>query len=86
VQIEPAAAVAELARSLNQLPDETLCQAAMRYVYSRPFLSCSVTGMFDDRFLEDNYAALSRYDQMSREEHAALSAARKWRCSQVTFP
>ena len=38
------AAVAELAKALNQLPDESLPQAAMRYVYSKPFLSCD-----DDR-------------------------------------
>jgi aryl-alcohol dehydrogenase-like predicted oxidoreductase len=71
------AVVAELAKCLNQLPDESLPQAAMRYVYSKPFLSCTLAGMFDDQFVEDNYAALSRYDQMTREEHAALDAARK---------
>jgi aryl-alcohol dehydrogenase-like predicted oxidoreductase len=72
------AAVAELTKALNQLPDETLPQAAMRYVYSRPFLSATVAGMFDDQFLTDNHAALSRYrDQLSREEHTAFDAARK---------
>ena len=71
------AVVEELARSLNQLPDESLPQAALRYVYSKPFLSCTLTGMFDDRFVEDNHAALTRYDQMSREEHSALDAARR---------
>jgi predicted aldo/keto reductase-like oxidoreductase len=71
------AVVEELSKSLNQLPDESLPQAAMRYVYSKSFLSCTVAGMFDDQFVEDNYAAMSRYDQMTREEHAALDAARK---------
>ena len=71
------AAVAELAKSLNQLPDENLAQAAMRYVYSRQFLSCTMAGMFDDQFVKDNCAALSRYEQMTREEHVALDAARK---------
>jgi predicted aldo/keto reductase-like oxidoreductase len=71
------AAVAELAKTLNQLPDETLCQAAMRYAYSRPFLSSVVAGMFDDKFVEDNYAALSRYEEMSREETAVLDAAKE---------
>jgi predicted aldo/keto reductase-like oxidoreductase len=70
------AAVAELSKTLQQLPDETLCQAAMRYAFSRPFLSAVMTGMFDDQFLEDNYAALSRYEEMSREEFAVLDAAR----------
>jgi hypothetical protein len=71
------AVVAELTKTLNQLPDETLCQAAIRYVYSRRFLSCTWTGMFDDRFVDDNYAALADYDRMRKEEHAALDAARK---------
>jgi predicted aldo/keto reductase-like oxidoreductase len=72
------AVVAELSKTLNQLPDESLPQAAMRYAYSRPFLSCILTGMFDDKFVDDNYAAMSRYDQMTREEHAALDAVRKY--------
>jgi aryl-alcohol dehydrogenase-like predicted oxidoreductase len=72
------AAVAELTKALNQLPDETLPQAAMRYVYSRPFLSATVAGMFEDQFLTDNHAALSRYhDQLTREEHTTFDAARK---------
>ena len=71
------AVVAELTKTLEQLPDETLCQAAIRYVYSRPFLSCTWTGMFDDRWVDDNYAALSNYDRMRKEEHAVLDAARK---------
>ena len=71
------AAVVELAKSLNQLPDESLPQAAMRYVYSKQFLSCTMAGMFDNQFVKDNCAALSRYDQMTREEHVALDAARK---------
>src|SRR5262249_31642766 len=39
------AVVAQLTRDLGQLPDETLCQAAMRFVYSRPFLTCAMPGM-----------------------------------------
>jgi len=71
------AAVAELAKNLRQLPDESLAQAAMRYVYSKQFLSSTMVGMFDDRFVTDNHAALTRYDQMTREEHVALDSARK---------
>jgi len=71
------AAVAELAKALDQLPDETLPQAAMRFVYSRPFLSSTMTGMFDDQFLMDNYEAIGRYNQLTAEEHAAFDAARK---------
>jgi len=72
------AVVAELSKTLNQLPDESLPQAAMRYVYSKSFLSCTLAGMFDDQFVQDNYTAMTRYDQMSRTEHAALDAARKY--------
>jgi aryl-alcohol dehydrogenase-like predicted oxidoreductase len=71
------AAVAELAKNLNQLPDETLPQAAMRYVYAKPFLSCTMAGMFDDQFVKDNHAALARYDRLTRPEHAALESARE---------
>ncbi len=70
------AAVAELAKALNQLPDETLPQAAMRYVYSKPFLATTMTGMVDDQFLMDNHAALGRYQEITREEHAVFDAVR----------
>jgi hypothetical protein len=72
-----AAALVELTKMLGRLPDETLCMAAMRFVYSRDFLSAALTGMFDEGLLEDNYNALVNYQQMSREEHAALEAARQ---------
>jgi len=71
------AAVAELTASLSRMPDETLCMAALRFVYSRPFLSAAVTGMFEDRLLEDDYKALTRYWEMRPEEHAALGSAKR---------
>jgi aryl-alcohol dehydrogenase-like predicted oxidoreductase len=71
------AAVAELTKTLGRMPGETLCMAAMRFVYSRPFLSTAITGMFEDRLLEDNYKALLSYREMTREERAALKAARE---------
>jgi len=71
------AAVAELTKSLARLPDETLCMAAMRFVYSRPFVSAAITGMFEERLLEDNYRAMARFEEMSRDEHAALKAAER---------
>lgn len=71
------AVVAELTKSLDRLPDETLCQAALRYVYSRPFLSCTIPGMFSDDLLESNYAALQRNLELRREEVSALEAARQ---------
>jgi aryl-alcohol dehydrogenase-like predicted oxidoreductase len=70
-------AVAELTNTLGRLPDETLCMAAMRYVYSRDFVSSAIAGMFEERLLEDNYKAMANYRQMGREEHAALEAARQ---------
>lgn len=69
------AAVAELTRSLDRLPDETLCMAAMRFVYAKPFLATAITGMFHDQLLDDNYQALMRYQQRVPEEKAALDAA-----------
>jgi hypothetical protein len=36
-----------------------------------------MTGMVDDQFLLDNYAAMGRYEEITREEHAAFDAARK---------
>jgi L-galactose dehydrogenase len=71
------AAVAELAKTLRQLPDESLCQAAMRYAFSRPFLSSVLAGMFDDQFVEENYAAVTRYEELSGAETAALDAAKR---------
>lgn len=69
------AVVDSLTRSLAQLPDETLCQAAMRFVYSRPFMTAAMPGMFEDETLEDNYAGLTRHRELSREERGALEAA-----------
>lgn len=71
------AAVAELTRNLDRLSGETLCMAAMRFVYAKPFLSAAIPGMFDPQWLEDNYAALASYQQQRPEEQAALDAARR---------
>ena len=46
------AAVAELTKSLDRMPDETLCMAAMRFVYAKPFLSTALAGMFEAQLLE----------------------------------
>ncbi len=70
------AVVTELTKSLQRLPEETLCQASVRFVYSRPFIASALAGMFDDQWVEDNYAALARHLTLSREETAALDAAR----------
>ncbi|MBI1352974.1 MAG: hypothetical protein GC160_01420 [Acidobacteria bacterium] len=73
----PPAVVSELTKSLHRLADETLCQAALRFVYSRPFLTSVMPGMFEDYMIEENYQALQRSLKLSREEQAALDAARQ---------
>ena len=71
------AVVAELTKALDRLPDESLCQAAMRFNYSRPFLTSVMPGMFQDHELEDNYAALARHRELGRKQTAALDAAKR---------
>jgi aryl-alcohol dehydrogenase-like predicted oxidoreductase len=67
--------VAEITRSLDRLPDETLCQAALRFIYAKPYITSAMPGMFEESTLEDNYAGLVRHRELSREEVAALDAA-----------
>ena len=69
--------VAELTKSLARLPEESLCQAAIRFVYSRPFMTAAMPGMFEEQTLHENYAGLTRHLQLSREEHATLDAAKR---------
>lgn len=69
------AVVAELTRSLERLPEETLCQAAMRFVYSRPFMTAAMPGMFEQQTLDENYAGLTRHLELGRDERAVLDAA-----------
>jgi aryl-alcohol dehydrogenase-like predicted oxidoreductase len=71
------AAVAELTKSLERLPGETLCMAAIRFVYSKPFVACALAGMFDEEHVEENYKALVHYQEIGQGEHEALNAARK---------
>ncbi len=72
------AAVAELTKSLDRMPDETLCMAAMRFVYAKPFLATAIAGMFEAQLLDDNYKALERYSEGKPAETAALDAAREF--------
>ena len=73
----PPSVVAELTKSLARMPEETLCQAALRFAYSRPFLSATMPGMFEDYMVDENYQAMQRSLELSREERAALDAARR---------
>jgi aryl-alcohol dehydrogenase-like predicted oxidoreductase len=68
--------VARLTDSLGRMPEETLCQAALRFVYSQPFMTSAMPGMFQEHELDDNYAALERQQELSRAETDALEAAR----------
>jgi len=70
------AAVAELTKSLDRMPDETLCMAALRFAFGQRFLSTVITGIFQEDLLEDDYRALTTYRQTRPEERAALDAAR----------
>jgi aryl-alcohol dehydrogenase-like predicted oxidoreductase len=71
------AAVAELTKSLDRMPDETLCMAALRFVFAQRFLATAITGIFQEQLLEDNYRALTSYREKRPEETAALDAARR---------
>ena len=73
----PPAVVAEMTRSLRRMPDETLCQAALRFVYSRPFMTSAMPGMFDDYMVDANYQALQRSLSLSDQETTTLDAAKK---------
>lgn len=67
--------VAELTKSLKRVPDESLCQAALRFVYSRQFMCSAMAGMFEDETFDDNYAGLTRLLELSPDERAALDLA-----------
>lgn len=62
--------VQELTKSLNRLPDETLCQAAMRF-YSRAFITSVMPGMFDEQIV-------LRHSGLAREETTALHATKRF--------
>ena len=70
--------VAELTKSLDRLPDETLCMAALRFVYARSFISSAIVGMFEERCLDENYSALQRHRELSKEERAVLETAARY--------
>jgi aryl-alcohol dehydrogenase-like predicted oxidoreductase len=71
------AVVEKLTQGLNRQPTETLCQAALRFVYSRPFITSAMPGMFQDHELDDNYAALQKHVALTHEDQATLEAARQ---------
>ncbi len=70
-----AEAVEKLTRELDRRPKETLAQAALRYVFAKPFLSCALPGMWLEEELEENYQALATYAAGNSAESPVLSAA-----------
>ena len=69
-----AAVVQKLTESLRRSADESLCQAALRFVYSRSFITSAMPGMFQEREVEDNYAALQSHLKLSVNEKALDNA------------
>ncbi|MCC6860770.1 MAG: aldo/keto reductase [Bryobacterales bacterium] len=67
-------AVARLVQNLGRRPEETLAQAALRFVFSEPAIACSLTGMFLPEELEENYRALASHAPVST---AVLESARQ---------
>lgn len=77
----PREVFGKLTESLKRLSDETLCQAAMRFVYSRRFISCALPGMFQEHELTDNHAAMQRQLKVGAVENEALDCARRVACA-----
>jgi aryl-alcohol dehydrogenase-like predicted oxidoreductase len=69
--------VASLTEALGRLPDETLCQAALRFVLSRKFMTAAMPGMFQEYELDDNLSALDRHLRIGQAEHDVFDAARR---------
>ncbi|MCP5113968.1 MAG: hypothetical protein GY953_24305, partial [bacterium] len=70
-----AEAVEKLTEELHRREEETLAQASLRYVFSKPFISSSIPGMWLEEELDENYQALRAYAAGRREESPVLSAA-----------
>lgn len=68
-------AVEKLTTELNRAPDETLAQAALRYVFSKPYISTALPGMWLDEELEENHQALTAYAAGKVSQSASLGAA-----------
>lgn len=69
--------VAALTKDLDQTPNESLCQAALRFVYSRPFITSAMPGIFKDHELTENHAALQHHLKVGSVHSPALENARR---------
>jgi len=68
--------VSQITSALNQTPGESLCQAALRFVYSRPFITSAMPGIFKDHELTENYNALRQHIKLGRADSKVLESAR----------
>lgn len=69
--------VRQLAQSLDQHPEETLAQAALRFVFSRPFMTAAMPGMFQEHEVDENHTALTRHLQFAQGADKLLDSARR---------
>jgi aryl-alcohol dehydrogenase-like predicted oxidoreductase len=69
--------VAEITKDLERTPGESLCQAALRFVYSRPFITSAMPGIFKDHELTENFAALRQELKVGRVDSPVLESARR---------
>lgn len=72
-----AQAVERLTESLERSPDETLAQAALRFVLSKSFLSSAMTGIFLEEELIENCTAVERHARSEPLDTSILDAARE---------
>jgi aryl-alcohol dehydrogenase-like predicted oxidoreductase len=69
-------AVAKLVGELGRRPEETLAQAALRFVFSQPSIACALTGMYRPEELEENYQAFEKHAKgLGQHNAGSLSAA-----------
>jgi aryl-alcohol dehydrogenase-like predicted oxidoreductase len=72
-----AQAVERLTQSLDRAPEDSLAQAALRFVLSKPFIASAITGVFVEEELIENYAAVERHARAERLDTSILDAARE---------
>ena len=70
-----AEAVTALTQELDRAPEETLAQAALRFLFSKPYLTCALPGMWLDEEVEENYLALATYASGRAASTGVIKAA-----------
>jgi aryl-alcohol dehydrogenase-like predicted oxidoreductase len=71
-------AVAKLVAALHRAPEETLAQAALRFVFGQQFLAGALAGMFLPEELEENHQALQRHaGDLAQGRETVFAAARE---------